>query len=89
MIDATNYVDKLFDSIAINPGHKLYHLLSPRQQFSYNLWGQKSYNFPHCYTERFRPFPLCHVSGLQIKFLKFQGVHFVLRLLDLFFSFTT
>ena len=26
-----------FDSIAINPGHKLYHLLPPRKQSSYNL----------------------------------------------------
>ena len=35
---------KLFDSIAINPKHKLYHLLPPRKQSSYNLRPQKLYN---------------------------------------------
>ena len=43
-----------FDSIAINPGHKLYHLLPPRKQSSYNLRRQKLYNLPRSLTERFR-----------------------------------
>ena len=45
---------QLFDSIAINPGHKLYHLLPPRKQCSYNLRRQKLYNLPRSHTERFR-----------------------------------
>ena len=45
---------QLFDSIAINPGHKLYHLLPPRKQSSYNLRRQKLYNLPRSHTERFR-----------------------------------
>ena len=45
---------KLFDSIAINPKHKLYHLLPPRKQSSYNLRRQKLYNLPRSHTERFR-----------------------------------
>ena len=45
---------QLFDSIAINPGHKLYHLLPPRNQCSYNLRRQKLYNLPRSHTERFR-----------------------------------
>ena len=40
---------QLFDSIAINPGHKLYHLLPPRKQSSYNLRRQKL------------PYIICHV----------------------------
>ena len=38
---------QLFNSIAINPGHKLYHLLPPRKQSSYNLRRRS-------HTERFR-----------------------------------
>ena len=38
---------QLFDSITINPGHKLYHLLPPRKQSSYNLLGVKSYIICH------------------------------------------
>ena len=45
---------QLFDSIAINPEHKLYHLLPPRKQSSYNLRRPKLYNKPRSYTERFR-----------------------------------
>ena len=45
---------QLFDSIAINPGHKLYHLLPPRKQSSYNLRRQKLYNLRRSHTERFR-----------------------------------
>ena len=45
---------QLFDSITINPGHKLYHLLPPRKQSSYNLRRQKLYNLPRSHTERFR-----------------------------------
>ena len=45
---------QLFDSIAINPGHKLYHLLPPRKQSSYNLRCQKLYNLPRSQTEHFR-----------------------------------
>ena len=45
---------QLFDSIAINPGHKLYHLMPPRKQSSYNLRRQKLYNLPRSHTERFR-----------------------------------
>ena len=45
---------QLFDSIAINPGHKLYHLLPPRKQSSHNLRRQKLYNLPRSHTERFR-----------------------------------
>ena len=65
---------QLFDSIAINPGHKLYHLLPPRKQSSYNLRCQKLYNLPHSHTERtFQMlFCLCYVPGLCLKLLKFQ-----------------
>ena len=45
---------QFFNSIAINPGHKLYHLLPPRKQCSYNLRRQKLYNLPRSHTERFR-----------------------------------
>ena len=44
----------LFDSIAINHGHKLHHLLPPRKQSSYNLRRQKLYNLPRSHTERVR-----------------------------------
>ena len=65
---------QLFDSITINPGHKLYHLLPPRKQSSYNLRCQKLYNLPHSNTERtFQMlFCLCYVPGLYLKLLKFQ-----------------
>ena len=38
---------QLFDSIAINPGHKVYNLVPPRNQSSYNLRRQKTYNLPY------------------------------------------
>ena len=65
---------QLFDSIAINPGHKLYHLLPPRKQSSYNLRCQKLYNLSRSHTERtFQMlFCLCYVPGLCLKLLKFQ-----------------
>ena len=65
---------QLFDSITINPGHKLYHLLPPRKQTSYNLRCQKLYNLPRSHTERtFQMlFCLCYVPGLCLKLLKFQ-----------------
>ena len=64
---------QLFNSIAINPGHKLYHLLPPRKQSSYNLRPQKLYNqatFPYGTFQTL--FCLCYVPGLRIKLLKFQ-----------------
>ena len=63
---------QLFDSTAINSGHKLYHLQPPRKQSSYNLRRQKLYNLPRSHTERFLLFCLCYVPGLCIKLLKFQ-----------------
>ena len=63
---------QLFDSIAINPGHKLYHLLPPRKQSSDNLRRQKLYNLPRSHTERFRRSFVYAVPGLRIKLLKFQ-----------------
>ena len=74
LYDARNELCRqLFDSIAINPGHKLYDMLSPRKQFSYNLRGQKSYNMPSSYTERFRrSFVYVMFQELRIKHLKFQ-----------------
>ena len=53
---------QLFDPIAINPGHKLYHLMPPRKQSSYNLRRQKLYNLPRSHMERFRRSFVCAMS---------------------------
>ena len=66
---------QLFDSIAINPGHKLYHLLPPRKQSSYNLRRQKLYNLPRSHMERFRRSFVYAVPGLRINF-RWQPITF-------------
>lgn len=46
----------LFDSIANNPEHKLFHFLPSRKRSSYNLRRQEICNLPRSHTERFRRF---------------------------------
>ena len=45
---------RLFDSIANNSGHKLHNLLPPRNEQSYCLRHQRTYNLPRSRTDRFR-----------------------------------
>ena len=45
---------RLFDSIANNSGHKLHNLLPPRNEQSYCLRQQRTYNLPRSRTDRFR-----------------------------------
>ena len=83
LYDARNELCRqLFDSIDINPGHKLYHMLSPRKQFSYNLRGQKSYNIcqvPIRNVSDALSFMLC--SRAVHKALKVSKVDFIVRFL--------
>ena len=82
---------QLFDSIAINLGHKLYHLQPPRKQSSYNLRRQKLYNLPRSHTERFRrSFVYAMSQGYaQSSSLKFQRSRLYCKIFILIFSFTT
>lgn len=45
---------KLFDSIATNPEHKLHHLLPSKNEPSYKLRRQRTFNLPRSNTDRFR-----------------------------------
>ncbi|XP_066020680.1 uncharacterized protein [Pocillopora verrucosa] len=47
-------IERILNSIANNSGHKLHNLLPPRNEQSYCLRQQRTYNLPHSCTDRFR-----------------------------------
>ena len=71
--------------------HKLYHLLLPRKQSSYNLRRQKLYNLSRSHTERFRrSFVYAMSQGYaQSSSLKFQRSRLYCKIFIHIFSFTT
>ena len=47
-------IERILNSIANNSGHKLHNLLPPRNEQSYCLRQQRTYNLPRSRTDRFR-----------------------------------
>ena len=86
---------QLFDSITINPGHKLYHLLPPRKQSSYNKFKVSKVisfaTFPYgTYVSDALLFMLCpRVVPKALKVSNKKSIDFIVRFLYIFFSFTT